>query len=135
MTIGIEINRGGNNKITGGSINVKDPDGKAIVVNDSFGNEVKDVEIILESSLEKFREIRNIVSNIQDNSINPRTSNTYKDDVLSKLPSLTQSKNEIEVNQISISLISLLSSWITIKTELAIILDPSIQALTVILGG
>ncbi len=135
MTIGIEINRGGNNKITGGSINVKDPDGKAIVVNDSFGNEVKDVEIILESSLEKFREIRNIVSNIQDNSINPRTSNTYKDDVLSKLPSLTQSKNEIEVNQISISLISLLSSWITIKTELAIILEPSIQALTVILGG
>ena len=135
MAIGIEINRGGNNKISGGSINLKDSESKGIVLNDTYGNKIKDIEIIIENANKKFEEIKTVISSISDNSINPKTNNTFKADILSKIPNLMNVKDESSLQLLAINVISLLSNWITIKTELTIKLAPYIDYLTTLMGG
>lgn len=135
MATGIEINRGGNNKISGGSINLKDSESKGIVLNDTYGNKIKDIEIIIENANKKFEEIKTVISSISDNSINPKTNNTFKADVLSKIPNLMNVKDESSLQLLAINVISLLSNWITIKTELTIKLAPYIDYLTTLMGG
>ena len=135
MAIGIEINRGGNNKISGGSINLKDPESKGIVLNDTYGNKVKNVEVIIENVNQKFEEIKNVISSISDNSINPKTNNTFKTDVLSKIPNVININDQSSLQFLAVNIISLLSNWITIKTELTIQLAPYIDYLTTLIGG
>ncbi|MFW1958237.1 hypothetical protein [Acinetobacter johnsonii] len=135
MATGIEINRGGNNKISGGSINLKDSESKGIVLNDTYGNKIKDIEIIIENANKKFEEIKTVISSISDNSINPKTNNTFKADILSKIPNLMNVKDESSLQLLAINVISLLSNWITIKTELTIKLAPYIDYLTTLMGG
>lgn len=135
MATGIEINRGGNNKISGGSINLKDSESKGIVLNDTYGNKIKDIEIIIENANKKFEEIKTVISSISDNSINPKTNNTFKADILSKIPNLMNVKDESSLQLLAINVISLLSNWITIKTELTIKLAPYIDYLTTLIGG
>ena len=134
MATGIEINRGGNNKISGGSINLKDSESKGIVLNDTYGNKIKDIEIIIENANKKFEEIKTVISSISDNSINPKTNNTFKADILSKIPNLMNVKDESSLQLLAINVISLLSNWITIKTELTIKLAPYIDYLTTLMG-
>lgn len=131
MAVGIEINGGGNHKIIKSKINLNDSDSKAIVMNQSFTNEVIDVQIIIESTVEKLKEMEKCISALKDDSINPKTSNKYKDDILNTIPNLMNEQNE----QTAIVLISLLSSWITIKTELTTQLTPYIDYLATIIGS
>ena len=122
-------------KISGGSINLKDSESKGIVLNDTYGNKIKDIEIIIENANKKFEEIKTVISSISDNSINPKTNNTFKADILSKIPNLMNVKDESSLQLLAINVISLLSNWITIKTELTIKLAPYIDYLTTLMGG
>lgn len=134
MAVGIEINRGGSNKVNGGSINVKDSESKGIVLNDTYGNEINNIEIILEGANQKFEELKKVVIEIVDSSINPKTTNTFKADVLSKIPNLMTVKDELSLQLLALNLISLLSNWITIKAELGSKLAPYIDYFTTLIG-
>lgn len=94
MAIGIEIVGGGNHKFTRTSVSVEGEGSKGVIVKNTIGNEFTDVQISARSSKEKFKEIQNVIFNIQDRSINQETKNTYREDVLSKLPILIKADNE-----------------------------------------
>lgn len=136
MAKGIVVKGVGRNKITGGSIELEGDNSVAIEIENTFDNEIKDIKISIVNSREKFEEMRNTISNIRDNSINPKTSNEYKEDVLNMLIISTSFDNEAAIPAMSIiDLISLLSSWITIQSALTPILAPYIPYLTNLLGA
>jgi len=68
-------------------------------------------------------------------SINPKTDNTFKDDVLTRIPVLINAKDETTVTATCLMLFNLLSSWITVKSELAIQLTEYRQFITSLVGG
>lgn len=87
MAIGVEINGGGNNKVSKSSFYLTG-DSKAVVINDSEGKEVSEIFVVVQENIEKLKQIQNEVFAINDHSINPKTNNTFKDDVLTKIPVL-----------------------------------------------
>lgn len=135
MAIGIETVGGGNNKFNKIVIHVEGEGSKGIFTKDSFGNEFIDVQFFSHDLKEKFKEIQSTVFNIQDDSINYETKNKYRDDVLSKLPILINADSEDTLKKNAFGLLTLLSSWITIKTELSIQLKPYTDYLISLLGG
>lgn len=133
MSKGIVIKGGGRNKISNGSINIDGNDSVAIEMEHTFDNEIKDIKISIKDSIEQLEAMRATISNIQDNSINFETGNSYKSDVLNKISTLT---NEEQVSAISIiGLMSVLSNWITIQGALSPLLHPYIIYLTTLLGA
>lgn len=136
MSKGIVVKGVGRNKITGGSIELEGDNSVAIEIENTFDNEIKDIKISIVNSIEKFEEMRNTISNIRDSSINPKTNNEYKEDVLNMLIISTGFDNQAAIPAMSIiDLISLLSSWITIQSALTPILAPYIPYLTHLLGA
>lgn len=134
MAVGIEINGGGNNKISKSSFHLNG-DSKAIVLNDTSGNEISEIYIVIQENLEKLKEIQKEVSSIEDYSINPKTKNTFKNDVLNKIPTLINSKDETTITATCLALFNLFSSWITIKGELTDQLTQYSQFITSLVGG
>lgn len=136
MAIGIEIIGGGQNKFTRTSVSVEGEDSKGIVTKDSVGNEFEDVQVFVGSSIEKLKKMQSDIYYIQDNSMNYKTGNKYRDDVLEKLTDLTDVNNEAIVNKGTLNEVSsLLSNWITIKNELTTQLTPFIFLIQTMLGG
>ena len=134
MAIGVEINGGGNNKVSKSSFYLSE-DSKAVVINDSEGNEVSEILVVVQENIEKLKQIQNEVFAINDHSINPKTNNTFKDDVLTKIPVLINAKDETTVTATCLILFNLFSSWITVKNELAIQLTEYTQFITSLVGG
>lgn len=134
MAIGVEINGGGNNKVSKSSFYLTG-DSKAVVINESEGNEVSEIFVVVQENIEKLKQIQNEVSAINDDSINPKTNNTFKNDVLNKIPVLINAKDETTVTATCLVLFNLFSSWITVKNELAIQLNEYTQFITSLVGG
>ena len=134
MATGVEINGGGNNKVSKSSFYLTG-DSKAVVINDSEGNEVSEIFVVVQENIEKLKQIQNEVFAINDHSINPKTNNTFKDDVLTKIPVLINAKDETTVTATCLILFNLFSSWITVKNELAIQLTEYTQFITSLVGG
>ena len=134
MATGVEINGGGNNKVSKSSFYLSG-DSKAVVINDSEGNEVSEILVVVQENIEKLKQIQSEVLAINDYSINPKTDNTFKDDVLTRIPVLINAKDETTVTATCLMLFNLLSSWITVKSELAIQLTEYRQFITSLVGG
>jgi len=134
MATGVEINGGGNNKVSKSSFYLSG-DSKAVVINDSEGNEVSEIFVVVQENIEKLKQIQSEVLAINDYSINPKTDNTFKDDVLTRIPVLINAKDETTVTATCLMLFNLLSSWITVKSELAIQLTEYRQFITSLVGG
>ena len=134
MATGVEINGGGNNKVSKSSFYLSE-DSKAVVINDSEGNEVSEIFVVVQENIEKLKQIQSEVLAINDYSINPKTDNTFKDDVLTRIPVLINAKDETTVTATCLMLFNLLSSWITVKSELAIQLTEYRQFITSLVGG
>ena len=96
MAIGVEINGGGNNKVSKSSFHLTG-DSKAVVINESEGNEISEIFVVVRENIEKLEQMQNEISAIDDNSINPKTNNTFKDDVLASIPVLINAKDETTV--------------------------------------
>lgn len=133
MSRGIVIKRGGRNKVSNASIDIDGKDSIAIEMEETFDNEIKDIKISIKDSTEQFEEMRTAILNIQDNSINCKTGNNYKSDVLSKI-SILINEEQASVTSV-IGLMGLLSSWITIQSALTPIIAPYIVSLTTFLGA
>lgn len=134
MATGVEINGGGNNKVSKSSFYLSG-DSKAVVINDSEGNEVSEILVVVQENIEKLKQIQSEVLAINDYSINPKTDNTFKDDVLTRIPVLINAKDETTITATCLMLFNLLSSWITVKSELAIQLTEYRQFITSLVGG
>ena len=134
MATGVEINGGGNNKVSKSSFYLSE-DSKAVVINDSEGNEVSEILVVVQENIEKLKQIQSEVLAINDYSINPKTDNTFKDDVLTRIPVLINAKDETTVTATCLILFNLFSSWITVKNELAIQLTEYTQFITSLVGG
>ena len=134
MATGVEINGGGNNKVSKSSFYLSE-DSKAVVINDSEGNEVSEILVVVQENIEKLKQIQSEVLAINDYSINPKTDNTFKDDVLTRIPVLINAKDETTITATCLMLFNLLSSWITVKSELAIQLTEYRQFITSLVGG
>ena len=134
MATGVEINGGGNNKVSKSSFYLSE-DSKAVVINDSEGNEVSEILVVVQENIEKLKQIQSEVLAINDYSINPKTDNTFKDDVLTRIPVLINAKDETTITATCLMLFNLLSSWITVKNELAIQLTEYTQFITSLVGG
>ena len=134
MATGVEINGGGNNKVSKSSFYLSG-DSKAVVINDSEGNEVSEIFVVVQENIEKLKQIQSEVLAINDYSINPKTDNTFKDDVLTRIPVLINAKDETTITATCLMLFNLLSSWITVKSELAIQLTEYRQFITSLVGG
>lgn len=134
MAIGVEINGGGNNKVSKSSFYLT-ADSKAVVINESEGNEVSEIFVVVQENIEKLKQLQNEVSAINDHSINPKTNNTFKDDVLAKIPVLINAKDETTVTATCLMLFNLFSNWITVKNELALQLTEYTKFITSLVGG
>lgn len=133
MSKGIVIKRGGRNKVSNASIDIDGKDSIAIEMEETFDNEIKDIKISIKDSTEQFEEMRAAILNIQDNSINCKTGNNYKSEVLNKI-SILITEEQATATYI-IGLMGLLSNWITIQGALAPLLAPYIVYLTTLLGA
>lgn len=132
--VGIEINGGGRNKISSSSILVEG-NGKAIVLNDSVDNEILNVTILLKPHFEMLNQFQRMVNEIADNSINPTTDQEFKKDVLKSIPNIISATDKSGLVNSVVQSVGLLSSWITIKGELAVVLTPYIVELTKLITG
>lgn len=134
MAIGVEINGGGNNKVSNSSFHLTG-DSKAVVINESEGNEISEIFVVVRENIEKLEQMQNEISAIDDNSINPKTNNTFKDDVLASIPVLINAKDETTITATCLMMFHLFSSWITIKSELAPQLIVYKDFITSLVGG
>lgn len=133
--VGVEINGGGRNKVTDSKITVKG-NGKAVVLNDTFDNEINNIEVLLEAEKQYFLDLKSVLVNIQDNSQNPLSTNTYKEEALVQVQKIIDINSREHFQKNTLDLISLLSSWITIKSALVPIILPYVTELTKLaIGG
>ncbi|MCK4091345.1 hypothetical protein HCY66_14915 [Acinetobacter radioresistens] len=135
MAIGIEIVGGGKNKISDSSIELTGTDSKGIVMLDTSENEVRNVRIFIESCAEKIKEMTDTIVNLEDDTVNPKSANTFKVDVVKTIPKISCASTELEIQSTGLALISLLSNWITIKSSLAPVLAPYIDYLLKLIPG
>lgn len=117
--IGIEIIGGGRNKFTRTSVNVEGEDSKGIVLDKTEDNEFEDVVIFAGSSLQRIRDMQTDIFKIEDESINDKTKNTFKNDILSKLPTLTNLSKAVIKQSALKEIRSTLADWITILGTIA----------------
>ena len=96
MAIGVEINGGGNNKVSKSSFHLTG-DSKAVVINESEGNEISEIFVVVRENIEKLEQMQNEISAIDDNSINPRP--LHKPATYSRHQSQTQLKTGIGVKR------------------------------------
>lgn len=133
--VGVEINGGGRNKVTDSKITVKG-NGKAVVLNDTFDNEINNIEVLLEAEKQYFLDLKSVLVNIQDNSQNPLSTNTYKEEAIVQVQKIIDINSREHFQKNTLDLISLLSSWITIKSALVPIILPYVTELTKLaIGG
>lgn len=129
--IGIEINGGGNNLVDEGKINIHGG-GKGIVSNNSFNNKFTNVEINIKEQNELLTEIRDIINNINDNTINILTKNSFKSESLKQIDEIINKKDNLA--NIA-NLTTILTSWITICNPLIPIIQPHLEHLKQFLVG
>lgn len=135
MAIGIEIVGGGKNKISDSSIELTGTNSKGIVMLDTSENEVRNVRIFIESCAEQIKEMTDTIVNLEDDTVNPKSSNTFKFDVVKTIPKISCASTELEIQSTGLALISLLSNWITIKSSLTPVLAPYIDYLLKLIAG
>lgn len=134
MAIGIEMVGGGENKLSDISIDLKDKNSKGIVMQDTSNNEVSDVRIVIENFSEHLYEMLNTISHLEDNTINPKSSKSFKSDIVNIIPKISNASTRTEIQSTSLALISLLGNWITIKSGLTPVLAPYIDYLLKLVG-
>lgn len=134
QSIGIEVNGGGRNQISDGTIHVKGS-GKAIVLNETFDNEISNVRILLEEEKIYFINLKADLEKIEDNSINPISEKPFKNEAANKIQEIINHPNRDTLQKNTLELISLLSSWLTIKSALAPALSIYISGLLGLIGG
>ena len=134
QNIGVEINGGGRNKISESNIHVKG-NGKAIVLNETFDNEITKVAILLEQERKYLNNLKSDLERIEDNAINPLTQNTYKNESVNQVQKIINLPDRETFQKNTLELISLLSSWLTIKSALAPNLSVHINELSKLLIG
>jgi len=134
MSIGVEINGGGNNIINGVSVQSNIGKSKAVVINNSSNNHIQNIQLIDEITLEHLRKLKNEILSIQDASTNPITGHSFQEEVLNKLNSLVCHESS-SIKDTLLELSSLLSNWITIKNELAPQFIPYLIFFQTIIGG
>jgi hypothetical protein len=133
--IGIEINGGGRNKVSDSNISVKG-NGKGIVLNDTFDNEFSNVTVLLEAEKQYFLDLKSILSSIQDTSTDPVSQKIYKQEAITQVQTIIDLTSRESFQKKTLDLISLLSSWITIKSALAPTILPYVSELTKLaIGG
>lgn len=133
--VGIEVIGGGGHKFTRTSVNVEGEGNKGFILKDTINNEFEDVEVFVGNSLEKLKRLQFVISDVKDDSLNPKTKNTFREDILNKLPDLSN-LNEANISQNTLKEIrSTLSDWITIKAELHALLYPFVFLMNTMLGG
>ncbi|WP_131669007.1 hypothetical protein [Psychrobacter pygoscelis] len=136
MSIGVEINGGGNNIINGVSVQSNNGNSKAVVINNSSNNHIQNIQLIDEVTLEHLHKLKNEILSIQDASTNPITGHSFQEEVLNKLNSLIVNHHQSSsIKDTLLELSSLLSNWITIKNELAPQLIPYLILFQTIIGG
>lgn len=134
QSIGVEVNGGGRNKISDSNIKVKG-NAKAIVLNETFDNEITNVTILLEEERKYFTNLKAELENIQDNSTNPISQKLYKSEAINQVQKIINLPNRDSFQKNTLELISLLSSWLTIKSALAPTLSIYISELVKYIGG
>ncbi|HAV5515016.1 hypothetical protein [Acinetobacter pittii] len=134
QNVGIEVNGGGRHKISESTIHVKG-NGKAIVLNETFDNEITKVTILLDEERKYFINLKSDLESIQDNAINPLTQKTYKNEAVNQIQKIIDLPNRETFQKNTLELISLLSSWLTIKSALAPNLTVHISELLKLIGG
>ncbi|WVZ29756.1 hypothetical protein V5F22_12775 [Acinetobacter baumannii] len=131
--IGIEIEGGEDIKISKAKINM-DGDAKGIVSRNSKRNTFEDIEINIHTN-ETLINLKKILENINDNTINTNTNNTFKQDSLDLIKSIDVQKKELDAITKIGALTTILSNWVTIQTALSPILSPYIDLLIKPFGG
>lgn len=134
QSIGVEVNGGGRNKISDSNIKVNG-NAKAIVLNETFDNEITNVTILLEEERKYFTNLKAELENIQDNSTNPISQKLYKSEAINQVQKIINLPNRDSFQKNTLELISLLSSWLTIKSALAPTLSIYISELVKYIGG
>lgn len=125
MAKGIVVIGGAENHLDNTLFESSDPNSTAIELIDTHNNRVTNTRIFIGDSVQKIQELQEIVLNIQDNTINEKTGQAFKNDILSKLPELARQDNEGMISSKSVfDAITLLSSWFSIKAGLAPVLSP-----------
>lgn len=134
--IGVEINGGSGNSVDTVSLQTNRDNTKAVVLNNSSDNNIRNIQIISHEDVKRLKEIKSNVEGINDFAINSVTNNPFKEDIANCISTLIDTNNLNQNNLSSLrNIISLLSDWISIKNELKPVLIPYIVSLQSILGA
>lgn len=117
QNVAFEVNGGGRNKFSDVNIVVKG-EGKGFVLNDTSDNEFKNIEVFIEKNFVFFNELKSVLGKIEDNSINPTTKKSFKEESIEKINSIIELPTPDNLKGNAIELVGLLGSWITIQSFL-----------------
>ncbi len=131
---GVEIIGGGRNKISDSNITVKG-NGKGIVLDNTYDNQINNVNVLLESEKQFFSDLKSFLIDIQDSSENLESNKTYKQEAIEQVQKIIDLNDRNSFKTNTLDLISLLSSWITIKAALVPVLLPYVTELSKLAAG
>lgn len=131
---GVEIIGGGRNKISDSNITVKG-NGKGIVLDNTYDNQINNVNVLLESEKQFFSDLKSSLIDIQDSSENLESNKTYKQEAIDQVQKIIDLNDRNSFKTNTLDLISLLSSWITIKAALVPVLLPYVTELSKLAAG
>jgi hypothetical protein len=131
---GVEIIGGGRNKISDSNITVKG-NGKGIVLDNTYDNQINNVNVLLESEKQFFSDLKSFLIDIQDSSENLESNKTYKQEAIDQVQKIIDLNDRNSFKTNTLDLISLLSSWITIKAALVPVLSPYVTELIKLAAG
>lgn len=123
QSVAFEINGGSNNELSDSNIAVKNG-GKGVVLNETYSNKFKNLNIILEEEKEYFENLKSVIENIEINESNRAQNLSYQTTSLSKINEILISKNKTEFIEKISQLTSIFSGWITINQFLFPIFVP-----------